>query len=232
VTGTPIFGGQNVTASNPAVLICQAQPRCTTISSVGSNFNGTLIPGGDFIWFNSNFNASGVKDGTKIFLTGSSVQFSSNGASYSVTVPDAVITFASSVSCASTSFNSSLNRWETTVPLGGSDEIFLSGVAFPVPAGFQKGINPVTWTGTFGTDTPGVALSWKWGAAAYTHFSTDYTQLGVKPTHSAACSYNNGDHAGTPENFKPYVTGGARGGGGSNFTGSWSGTVSVTPVCR
>jgi len=28
------------------------------------------------------------------------------------------------------------------------------------------------------------------------------------------------------------VIGGARGGGGSNWTGSWSGTVNVTPVCQ
>lgn len=232
VTGTPP-SGPNVTDSNPAVLICQAPPppQCTASSSIASNFNGTLIPAGDYIWFNSNFTASGVKEGTTITLTGSSVQFTSNGTPYTVQVPDAVITFSASVTCATTSFNTSLNRWETTVPLSGSDEIFFSGAAFPVPAGFQKGINPVTWNGTFSTDTPGVSLSWKWGAAAYTQFSTDYNQLGVKPTHTVACAYNNSDHAGTPELFKSSVTGGARGGGGSNFTGSWSGTHSVKPVC-
>jgi len=50
--------------------------------------------------------------------------------------------------------------------------------------------------------------------------------------------YQNSDHAGTPEGvdpsttlpFKAFVTGGARGGGGSNWTGSWSGTVGVS-VC-
>jgi hypothetical protein len=39
----------------------------------------------------------------------------------------------------------------------------------------------------------------------------------------------NSDHAGTPENFKPFVIGGARGGGGSNYTGLYSGTGKVTP---
>ena len=33
-----------------------------------------------------------------------------------------------------------------------------------------------------------------------------------------------------PENFKAYVIGGASGGGGSNFTGSYSGTLGF-PVC-
>jgi len=233
VVGTPVYGGANVMASNPAVLICQAvTPPCSTTGSNASNFNGTAIPSGDYIWFNSNFTANGVKDGTNFYLTQSTIQFSSNGASYSVLVPNAVITFKASVSCASTSFNTTLNRWETIVPLSGSDEIFLSGVGFPVPAGFQKGINPVTWNGTFATDTSGASLNWKWGAAVYTQFTTNYNQLGVKPTHTAGCSYSNSDHAGTPENFKSYVTGGARGGGGSNFTGSWSGTTSVTPLCH
>lgn len=70
-------------------------------------------------------------------------------------------------------------------------------------------------------------MSWKWGAAVYSQFGSDYNALDVKPAHKGACDYNNSDHAGTPENFKPYVIGGARGGGGSNFTGGWSGTASV-----
>jgi hypothetical protein len=54
----------------------------------------------------------------------------------------------------------------------------------------------------------------------------DYTGLGVKPVddNDASIYTHNADHAGTPENFKPYVIGGARGGGGSNYTGSYSGT--------
>ena len=42
-----------------------------------------------------------------------------------------------------------------------------------------------------------------------------------------ASQYKNADHAGTLENFKSFVIGGARGGGGSNYTGSYSGDVSV-----
>jgi hypothetical protein len=54
----------------------------------------------------------------------------------------------------------------------------------------------------------------------------------VKPVDdNKASAYKNSDHAGTPESFKAFVTGGARGGGGSNYTGSWSGTDGVTPVC-
>jgi hypothetical protein len=132
---------------------------------------------------------------------------------------------------ATTTFDAGSNPWVTTVPLPSSDEIFLSGVAVPVtnlPGGAQ-----VSWEGTFGTDQAGVCLQWKWGAAAYTQFG-DYNAAQIKPTHQGACGINNGDHAGTPQNhaIQKSVTGGARGGCGSNFTGSWSGTGSLCPVCK
>ena len=131
----------------------------------------------------------------------------------------------------------------TTVPLSGSDEIFLTGVAFPVPASFANNYGrvqgPVNWQGTFSSDAVGITANWKWGAAVYTVFSLNYNSLAVKPTHKGSCLYNNSDHAGTPEGvdpgsgrlFKSFVVGGARGGGGSNWTGSWSGTQGVT-VCQ
>jgi FlgD Ig-like domain len=217
---------------------CGTPPQCTVIGSINSGFNGTAIvgvgSGPAFIWFNSNLSVKGMTAGKSIFLTNATVSI--NGVPHAV--PDAKITF-SAVSCASTSFDAGTNTWNTSVPLAGSDEIFLSGLAFPVsnlPGGAK-----VTWEGTFGTDQPGICLSWKWGAAAYTNFTTvstsplviDYNAANIKPTHQAACAINNGDHAGTPQNptVRASVTGGARGGGGSNFTGSWSGTGSVCPVC-
>jgi len=44
-----------------------------------------------------------------------------------------------------------------------------------------------------------------------------------------ASQYHNSDHAGTPENFKASVTGGATGSGGANYTGGLSGTARVGP---
>jgi len=43
--------------------------------------------------------------------------------------------------------------------------------------------------------------------------------------------YKNSDHAGTPESVRQFLVSGARGGGGSNFTGSYSGTVK-TGACQ
>ncbi|HEY2848214.1 MAG TPA: PEP-CTERM sorting domain-containing protein, partial [Pyrinomonadaceae bacterium] len=91
------------------------------------------------------------------------------------------------------------------------------------PAGLAGGQNPVTFTATFSSNNPGVSGSFRWGAALYTQMSTDLNALGVLPTEM-------GDrHVGTPVNFEHFVIGGARGGGGSNFTGSWSAAGHFTP---
>jgi hypothetical protein len=203
---------------------------CSATASNASNFNGTTIPGGDYIWFNANFTAKGIPNtGATVTFTSSTITL--NG--QTLTVPSATIIFSSVYSCVSTTFDSATNAFVTTAPLGGSDEIFLTGLAYPVPSGFAKNETPV-WTGTFGSSTPGVSMNWKWGAAVYTSFSTNYTSVAPLAAHGNACAAGGGDHAGTPEGggFKAYVIGGARGGGGSNWTGSWSGTAGVTPVCH
>src|SRR5262249_7196922 len=92
-------------------------------------------------------------------------------------------------------------------------------------------IKPVTWQGDFTTSTAGLTVTWKWGAAVYTTDMSNLNALGVKPTHNASCLYSNGDHAGTPEDQKASVVGGARGGGGSNWTGSWSGSQTLQMPC-
>ena len=117
----------------------------------------------------------------------------------------------------------------TTVPsFGLAGNTFFSAFSYLVPANIPGGLNPVTWSGTISSDTPGVTVQWQWAAAVYTMFSSNYSALGVKPTDdNKASHYKNSDHAGTPENFKQFVIGGARGGGGSNYTGSLSGTGAV-----
>jgi hypothetical protein len=218
------------------------QTNCPSVSANTSNFNGTPIEQVSFIWFNANFTASGIPStGATITFSSSTLTFTADQ-TYTVNVPNAQITFDPNAACASTSFDTATNTWTTTVPLAGNDEIFLSGVSFPVPAGFANANGrvqgPVTWQGSFTASTSGISVAWKWGAAVYKAFSTDYNVLGIKPTHTRACLYNNSDHAGTPEgvdpisgrSFKSFVTGGSRGGGGSNWTGSWSSTQGVS-VC-
>jgi SdrD B-like domain len=152
-------------------------------------------------------------------------------ANFSVAVPKAEITFTPLALTTVTSFDSATNTWLTTTPANGlSGNVFLAGAALPAPAGLPGGIKAVTWTANFTSDTPGLTVTWKWAAAVYTHFNTDMNALGVKPVDSLLGSkYINLHNAGTPENYRSYVTGGARGNGGSNYTGSYSANKNVNP---
>ena len=230
---------------SPSSESCPAPPPpppCTGANSNGSNFNGTPIDGGNYIWFDAIFKANGIPStGATVTFHNSTVSFSANGTNYNLTVHNAEVTFSPSVSCTSTTFDTMTNTWVTTVPIKGDDEIFLSGLAWPVPSGgLRGGINPVDWTGSFGVSpsTPSLQIQWQWGAAVYSSFTTNYNLLGIKAGHQTACGMTNGDHAGTPEGlngsevpWKNFVVGGARGGGGGNWTGSWSGTNHVSLEC-
>lgn len=224
LTAADAAGNNSICQVTITVEPRQARP-CTGV--IESNFNGTGIPAGRYIWFNSIVKPSEVPG--MIVFSNVAIRFSAGGLDYIIPVPDSVITYSSGVSLATTSFDASTNTWHTTVPVGYTGNVFLSGVPFAVASDLPGGINPVTWSGDFESDTAGLHLQWKWAAAVYTVFSSDPDQLGVKPVDGSQASiYDNSDHAGTPEQFKPHVVGGARGGGGSNYTGGYSGTASVT----
>jgi Secretion system C-terminal sorting domain len=210
-----LFGIQSAFASNESIN--------------SSNFNGTAISSGKYIWFSSNFTLDKVSSFPLIiYLDSASITFNDDSKTYNQSVPKAVITIDTSITTDSINFDKSTNSWIINVSPDskGMDEIFLSGLSFQVPSGgLPGGINPVVWTAYFRTNQPGTSLKWKWSAAVYSNFSADYNQLGVLPLHSI-------DHTGTPVNFaqKDNCITGAKGGGGSNFTGSWSGTVTVNSL--
>jgi hypothetical protein len=217
-----------------AGLYYQPPTACDLTSSIASNFNSTAIAAGRTIWFNSHLNVNGLPAGATvtIYFDQSTVQFTANSTNYSLAVPRAKIIFSPTATSTTTTFDTATQTWVTTVSPGNFNEnVFLSGLRFPVPAGgLPGGINPVTWNGRFTTDTPGVTLSWQWSAAVYSTFNTDYNAIGVKPVDgNKENPYANADAAGTPENYKTYVIGGARGTGGTNYTGSPSATGNATP---
>jgi hypothetical protein len=104
-------------------------------------------------------------------------------------------------------------------------------VSWSAPVDLPGGIKPVTWRGRFTTDRPGSSFKWKWAAAVYRSMPTNPDSLGVKPVDQNDLSlFQNSDKAGTPEFCKSLVTGGAMGGGGSNYTGGYSGDLVVAPA--
>jgi hypothetical protein len=226
-TGLGVLAAAGVTQNS---VVHAADPS----STITSNFNGTRIAAGDFIWFSSVINVHGLgSDPVTIGFAGS-LSFVANGSLYVVPVPSALVNFVPGLPVATTAYCN--GQWLTSVPLSDlSGNVFLDGVAFraPSPDGLPGGIKDVSWQGMFFSTTPGLTIQWKWAAAVYhaVDLSADYNALGVKPVDdNNASDYLNSHHAGTPENFTPYVVGGARGGGGSNYTGSYSGTAASTPM--
>ena len=134
--------------------------------------------------------------------------------------------FDPNCSSATTTYNAATNCWVTVVPLGYTGNVFLTGVNYSVPSGFPTKLTPVTWNGSFRGDNSDCNARWQWSAAAYTQCSSSLNSLGIKAVDSSTlCSYKNSDKAGTPENYKGYVTGGACGTGGTNYTGTYCSPV-------
>ncbi len=224
VTSTATDGCGNTTT-------CTATVTVTNDKTITSNFNGTSIPGGSYLWFNAVIKPSGLKPtGGPVMVK--FIDQKINSGNFTVNPPDTTVIFDPSVTCASATVTAT-GEWLITAPKSGlSGNTFLSGASYQVPAaGLPGGIKPVTWSGTFITDTAGVGLDWKWAAAVYSTFNADNAAVGVKVTddNHHDCTYLNSDHAGTPETYKSNVIGGATGGGGSNYTGGLSGTQSVSP---
>jgi hypothetical protein len=234
-----------INGSSSATLNCAPPPvACSTgPQSLPYNVAERSQNASEIVWFNSHFKLQGTVPSTD-FTVNATHQSITFGPS-TLTVPNAVITFTSKVSCASTSFNTTTHEWETLIPLSyatHADEIFSAGLAYILPASFPQNVSNVTWHVTFTSPTaPSLQFQFQYGAANYlssnqgnvfplTSGQPDYNAMMIDPVHNApTCKgYNNGDHAGTPEDavVKSLVTGG---GGGSNWTGSWSSTP--TYVC-
>ena len=206
---------------------------------------------GEIAWFNSHLTALKGTIPTsdfQIFITGGQITFGPS----TLSVPDAVITFSSTANCSSTTFNTTLNRWETTIPLSSAskaDEIFAAGLAYEIPSGFPQNVNNVTWSADISASAPGIVATWQYGASNWltqnngstfpalseSPFVPDYNGMEVNAAHNAPTCYGTAnDHAGAPEfaGRQNVLTGGGSGGGGSNWTGSWSSTPPGIQVCQ
>lgn len=204
-----------------------AVPGRATESSITSGFNGTNIADTSDIWFNSHITSvSGATAPFTIYALNQTITFKSplTGIDYTLAIPDAQILVDPSISTASTIF--SAGEWTTEVS-GISGTPFLSGLAWDVPTGENPKAANVTWNADFFISpgqTGNVSLNWQWSAAVYTgDLSDNMENLGVTPIDG----FGGYSQSGTPSVYASTVTGGARGGGGSNFTGSNSGTGSA-----
>jgi hypothetical protein len=225
LTASGCINTQNLVVTvNPVSVI-----NCVVNGSITSSFNSTSIPAGRYIWFSSVFDRGsfgGISGAVTYNITNSVITFTANSQQYTLNVPNSRIRFDAAVTSASTQFINGM--WETAVPRSYSSYVFMGGLAYQVPSNLPGNISNVGWTATISIDKVGASLTWRWAAAVYTSFAA-HSGLNIKPKNGNTQNpYNNNDNAGTPENFKSSVVSGAKGSGGTNYTGSYSSTSTAT----
>jgi hypothetical protein len=190
-----------------------------------TSWNKFNIPSGTSptVWIHAHFNsASGIPTNSVTTVLVSNVSFVLNATSYPM--PSGLVTFDPSAPATTTVYNASLNQWQTTInPNNISDENFFDGVAIPVDAAIAGG-GQATLTFTTTSNVKPIAFPWQWSAAVFTFWPTDWNHALIQPYHGNGPTGS--QHAGTPDDTQVQMSliQGPRGGGGSNFTGSWSAT--------
>jgi hypothetical protein len=107
----------------------------------------------------------------------------------------------------------------------------MGGLSYLVPVNFPGNFMNVNWTTNISIDKEGISVGWHWAAAVYTSFA-DHPGINVKPINGSTQNpYANLDRASTPENFTSFVVDGAKGSGGTNYTGSFSAVNTATCSC-
>lgn len=206
--------GQNcpVITHNPFTNF-NSTPKAPTPSSLWLNIhtklaNTNLVNNGDFLLFS----------GGTITLSG----VSSTPAVTGLAIPNGKIVADNTVLSPTTSYDMGSNTWITKVPLGySSSDIFISGAIITSSTGFTVGAGKSsTITGAFLSNLPSFKQAWFYGIGAYQP-PFDYSAIGGP---GQVTSIGGGVQAGTPIPEKAFLVAGGSGGGGSNFTGSYSST--------
>jgi hypothetical protein len=207
-------------------------PSCT-IPAAGeiissTSWNRFNIPPGatPVVWVHAQFKPTGVPTITAGMVQFTSVWFVVNGMSYPM--PSGTVIFDPAASWTSTTTftpsTGAAGTWTTTInPNNISDENFFVGAAIPVDMHIIGG-GQATIQFTTQSNDADLAFSWQWSAAAYTFWPSDWNLALIQPYHGNGPTGS--QHADTPDNTKVQksLIQGPRGGGGSNFTGSWSAT--------
>lgn len=202
---------------------------CAPVTNT-QNFNGTAINKGDYIWFSSVMSFPGNQGGLKVQMTDSTIRFSDGSRNFKIKGPAMTAVLGSSkVRLKFDNDKRKGSQWTLRAPVNTAGNDYLNGIAYRVTRALPGGIQNVTWSGKFFSKSGVQQMHWQWGAAVYTRFSGKYQRLGVKALDDNHYPPYNSDHAGTPERYKGFVTGGATGGGGGNYTGGLGPTINVTP---
>jgi hypothetical protein len=205
----------------------QPPPPCSfNLTLANTSWNSFNVPSGKsaVVWLNAHIGTpSGIPTNTTTQVNFTNGTLTVNGSTFSL--PNGVMIFDPGAGTPTTTYNAITNTWTTTVnPNSLSDELFFDGDAIPVTAALTQHGN-ATVSFTVQSQSTNLALKWQWSAAVYTFWPANWNDAMI-------LAYHHTDHAGTPLNtqIQQSLIQGPRGGGGSNFTGSWSATG--TGTCR
>jgi hypothetical protein len=239
--GTPMNGTcdtSNATTPNcydSGAILITAQPvtppPCTinNLTIANTSWNSFNVPSSKTatVWFHAHIGTpSGIPTNTttQVRFTNGTLTIVNGTGSHAFTLPDGLMIFNPAFTgTPTTTFDQTTNTWTTTVnPTHLSDELFFDGAAIPVTAALTQG-GKATVSFTVQSQSKNLSFSWQWSAAVYTFWPADWNQAQI-------LAYHHTDHAGTPLNtqVQQSLIQGPRGGGGSNFTGSWSATGNGT----
>jgi hypothetical protein len=207
-----------VTVTSPLPTACVIPPSGTAITGSPVSWNGFTAPAGSVVWINAHLDAKNVPTNTITTVDFTGVTLVVNATSYAL--PNGRVVFNPATTTPTTVVNPD-GSWTTTVKPTFSNDIFFDGQAIPVGSNLENGGHGNTGsTLSFSTNSSDSTLQfqWQWGAAVYTSWPGN-AAAGIEPVHANL-------QAGAPQNksVQADLIQGPRGGGGSNFTGSWSGT--------
>jgi hypothetical protein len=231
--GIPItFGGDGWTPLSCPVVpppppppppACVIPPSGTAIAGAPVSWNGFTAPAGSVAWVHAHISSpQNVPSNTVTTVDFTGVKIVVNSTSYAL--PDGHIVFKPGVTTPTTVVNAD-SSWTTTVPPSFNNDIFFDGQAIPVDANMMNnghGNTGSTLSFTTSSSDSALKFQWQWSAAVYTAWPGN-AAANIEPVHAQL-------QAGAPQNTAVQKTliQGPRGGGGSNFTGSWSGTGAGT----
>ena len=206
-----------------------------------TDFNATPnLPTPSSLWLNIHTKLSNtdlVSNGDFLLFTGGTITLngiSSTPAVTNVTIPSGRIVADNTVSSPVTSYDMGSNTWTTRVPPGfSSSDIFIEGAIITSSTGFKiTGGKSSVVTGFFVSNRPSFKDSWFYGIGAYQP-PFDYSGI---DNPGQVTAVGGGIKAGTPIPEESFHVAGGSGGGGSNYTGSYSSTDNFMtcqqPVCN
>jgi len=203
----------------PPPTTCVIPPSGTAIAGSPVSWNGFNAPAGSVVWINAHIHGShGIPTNAITTVDFTGVTLVVDGVTYAI--PNGQIVFNPAASTPTTVVNAD-GSWTTTVSPTFSDDIFFDGQAVPVDANLENGGHgntSSTFSFTTNASASGLSFQWQWSAAVYTSWPGN-AAANIEPVHANL-------QAGAPQNgaVQADLIQGPRGGGGSNFTGSWSGT--------